>query len=260
MKYIDVDKPKAGDTVVVGMSGGVDSTLVVKLLKERGCRVIGVTMSLWKGDLPPLPDGRILRASCYGPDETRWKTAFTDTGLTHRLICYYGDYEEVDSFGLQPGIPVTATAKYHWLPGDVLYVKQGGVGRLYYLATDHLGSIRDDFDFGALWLVKTSLLHTFAMQAGEHDYQYAAFYALRLCALHVALKKPSTCGHVRLQKIGLPGGQRRVVRQHHRNGVRERALGERTVWHDGRHKACRAQRGGHSVGIPHAPHSLIAAA
>ena len=42
------------------------------------------------------------------------------------------------------------------------------------------GSIRDDFDFGCLWLVKTSLLHTFAMQAGEHDYQYAGFYALRL--------------------------------------------------------------------------------
>jgi SpoIID/LytB domain protein len=43
-----------------------------------------------------------------------------------------------------------------------------------------IGSIRDDFDFGALWLIKTSLLHTFAMQAGEHDYRFAALYALRL--------------------------------------------------------------------------------
>ena len=43
-----------------------------------------------------------------------------------------------------------------------------------------LGSLRDDFDFGALILVKTSLLHTFAMQAGEHDYRYAGLYALRL--------------------------------------------------------------------------------
>lgn len=42
------------------------------------------------------------------------------------------------------------------------------------------GSIRDDFDFGSLWLFKTSLLHTFAMQAGEHDYQYAGLYTLRL--------------------------------------------------------------------------------
>ncbi len=43
-----------------------------------------------------------------------------------------------------------------------------------------LGSIRDDFDFGSLLLIKTPLLHTFAMQAGEHDYHYAGLYALRL--------------------------------------------------------------------------------
>ncbi len=43
-----------------------------------------------------------------------------------------------------------------------------------------LGAIRDDFDFGSLLLIKTQLLHTFAMQAGEHDYEYAGLYALRL--------------------------------------------------------------------------------
>ena len=44
----------------------------------------------------------------------------------------------------------------------------------------HLGSIRDDFDFGCLRLIKTSLLHEFATQAGESDYQHAGLYALRL--------------------------------------------------------------------------------
>ena len=43
-----------------------------------------------------------------------------------------------------------------------------------------LGSIRDDFDFGSLVLVKTALLHTYAMQAGERDYRYAGLYDLRL--------------------------------------------------------------------------------
>ena len=43
-----------------------------------------------------------------------------------------------------------------------------------------IGSIRDDFDLGSLILVKTSLLNTFVMQTGEHDYSYAAIYALRL--------------------------------------------------------------------------------
>ena len=43
-----------------------------------------------------------------------------------------------------------------------------------------LGAVRDDFDFGSLWLVRTRLLHMFAMEDNDHDYQYAGLYALRL--------------------------------------------------------------------------------
>ena len=42
------------------------------------------------------------------------------------------------------------------------------------------GSLRDDFDFGSLWLVKAQSLHDYISQSARTDYQYAGLYDLRL--------------------------------------------------------------------------------
>ena len=42
------------------------------------------------------------------------------------------------------------------------------------------GSLRDDFDFGSLLLIRTSLLHQYATSDTEADYRYAGFYDFRL--------------------------------------------------------------------------------
>ncbi len=70
------------DVVIVGLSGGVDSSLSAVLLKEQGFEVIGVSMSIYNKDIPHL-----LSAgnACYGPEEKQ-------------------DIKEIQKFGNKIGI------------------------------------------------------------------------------------------------------------------------------------------------------------
>ncbi len=100
MKYELQQMPKAGDTVLVGMSGGVDSTLVALLLKQKGCHVIGVTMSLWSGKLsvPETTARKAHKDACYGPDEyadIEECTAFcAEHDIEYHVVNLQKEYEE----------------------------------------------------------------------------------------------------------------------------------------------------------------------
>jgi tRNA-uridine 2-sulfurtransferase len=55
-----------GKTVLIGLSGGVDSSVAACLLKEQGYSVIGATMLVWDASVP-ISEG--ARHACFGPGE-----------------------------------------------------------------------------------------------------------------------------------------------------------------------------------------------
>ncbi len=52
--------------VVIGMSGGVDSSVAAALIKAEDDEVSGVTMRIWDGETPA---GEVTRHGCYGAGE-----------------------------------------------------------------------------------------------------------------------------------------------------------------------------------------------
>lgn len=59
--------------ILVGMSGGVDSSVTALLLKEQGHEVIGATMKIWSDEkhkrLAPSVNTNSCKDACYGPNE-----------------------------------------------------------------------------------------------------------------------------------------------------------------------------------------------
>ena len=92
------------DRIVVGMSGGVDSSVAAALLVEQGCDVVGVTMRVWPRQETDEPTKRF--GSCCGTEAVEDARQVARTlGIPHYLLSMDDEFNQkvigqfVDSYG-----------------------------------------------------------------------------------------------------------------------------------------------------------------
>ena len=120
----------AKETVIVGMSGGVDSSAVAYILKEQGYNVIGVTMDIWQCGLSEAEDAR---------------QAAAQLGIPYYIVDFKKDFKEkvinyfIDEYqkGNTPN-PCIACNRYIKWEALLKYAEETGAD---YIATGHYARI-----------------------------------------------------------------------------------------------------------------------
>ena len=96
LNSIGLNKKPKDTTVVVAMSGGVDSSTVAGIMKQDGYNVIGITLKLYD-------DGKEVAASkqcCSGQDIMDAKRVAHKLNIEHKILYYQNKFKEgvIDNF------------------------------------------------------------------------------------------------------------------------------------------------------------------
>lgn len=124
--------------VVVGMSGGVDSSVAAWLLKEQGYEVVGVTMQLW--------DGEDVEGNCCGLTAAEDARAVaTKIGIPHYVLNFKDVFKDkvIDYFikeYLNAATPNPCIACNRYVKWEAMLHRALEIGADY-IATGHYASI-----------------------------------------------------------------------------------------------------------------------
>ncbi len=123
-------------TVVVGMSGGVDSSVAAYLLKEQGYHVIGVTMQIWQEE----------ESGCCGLSAIEdARRVARDLDIPHYVMNFRNEFKEkvidyfIDEY-LQGRTPNPCIACNRYVKWESLLKRSKDIGADY-IATGHYAQI-----------------------------------------------------------------------------------------------------------------------
>jgi len=96
LNSIGINKKPSDTTVVVAMSGGVDSSTVAGMMKKEGYNVIGITLKLYD-------EGKEVAASkqcCSGQDIMDAKRVANKLDIDHKILYYQNKFKQgvIDNF------------------------------------------------------------------------------------------------------------------------------------------------------------------
>ena len=96
MNLLGIDKKPKNTTVVVAMSGGVDSSTVAGIMKNEGYNVIGITLKLYDD----AKKNSQSRQCCAGQDILDAKRVANKLEINHKILYYQNKFKTavVDNF------------------------------------------------------------------------------------------------------------------------------------------------------------------
>lgn len=129
--------------VVVGMSGGVDSSVAAYLLKEQGYDVTGVTMQIWQDEEQAVQEENGGCCGLSAVDDARRVAA--DIGIPYYVMNFKQEFKEnvIDYFVeeyLQGKTPNPCIACNRYVKWESLYKRSMSIGAEY-IATGHYARI-----------------------------------------------------------------------------------------------------------------------